>query len=342
MKKNLSVLLAVVALALGAALFAQSQSAANLRSRLAESEQRTSASLAEAERQIALLREQNAIFKSESDQLRAKLAERSPTATAPNASEAVAQGKTPVAPAPGAEDGKKKKDGGMMGMMKGMAEMMKDPDTRQAMHAQQKMGLAMFYGDLAKEIGLTPEEAAKLMDVLADRQIDIMAKMFAKDGGKADPEAAQQAVTDYQAKIKELIGADRMKNFDEYERSAGDRMQLGQLQQTLTGAGMALEDGQRQGLLQIMRDERSKTPPGPLDQGNKDVAAAMKAMESGEGIEEAFSKQRQFNERVLARAREVLTPDQMTAFETAQKQQMQMQQMGIKMSKQMFGGEKGK
>ena len=43
------------------------------------------------------------------------------------------------------------------------------------------------------------------------------------------------------------------------------------------------------------------------------------------------------------RAHTVLTPDQMNAFDAAQKQQLQMQEMGIKMSKSMFGGgEKGK
>jgi hypothetical protein len=201
----------------------------------------------------------------------------------------------------------------------------------------------MVYGDIATELGLTPEEAAKVLDLLADRQLDLMDKMFAKDaGGKPDAGAAQQALTDYQAKIKEVIGDERMKSFEEYERSAGDRMQLGQFQQSLTSAGMALDDQQKQGLLQIMRDERSKTPPGPLDPGNKDMAAALRAVETGEGLDQAFDKQRQLNERVLSRARDVLTPDQMTAFEAAQKQQLQMQQMGLQMSKQMFGGGKGK
>ena len=44
----------------------------------------------------------------------------------------------------------------------------------------------------------------------------------------------------------------------------------------------------------------------------------------------------------MARAHTVLTPDQMNTFAEAQKQQIQMQEMGIKMGKAMFGGDKKK
>ena len=50
----------------------------------------------------------------------------------------------------------------------------------------------------------------------------------------------------------------------------------------------------------------------------------------------------QLQQRVFDRAHTVLTPDQMNAFETAQKAQLQMQKMGVKMGKAMFGGDKAK
>ena len=42
------------------------------------------------------------------------------------------------------------------------------------------------------------------------------------------------------------------------------------------------------------------------------------------------------NRRVLDRARSVLSPDQMAQFEQIQKQQMEMQKMGMKMGREMF------
>ena len=69
----------------------------------------------------------------------------------------------------------------------------------------------------------------------------------------------------------------------------------------------------------------------------------MKAMRTGEGVEEAMAQQRALNQRVLARARTVLSADQTLAFEAAQKQMLEMQEMGIKMWKSgMGGGQPGK
>jgi hypothetical protein len=48
--------------------------------------------------------------------------------------------------------------------------------------------------------------------------------------------------------------------------------------------------------------------------------------------------QQDFNRRVLERARTVLSPDQVLALEASQKQQFQMQQMGMKMGREMMGG----
>ena len=57
-------------------------------------------------------------------------------------------------------------------------------------------------------------------------------------------------------------------------------------------------------------------------------------------MDQLIQKQQDMNRRVLERARGVLSPDQVLALEKAQKQWMDMQQMGLKMSKQMFTDDK--
>jgi hypothetical protein len=64
------------------------------------------------------------------------------------------------------------------------------------------------------------------------------------------------------------------------------------------------------------------------------------ALQDGAAVEKALQTQRDLQQRVLARAHTVLSPDQMTAFESAQKQQLQMQEMGVKMGKAIFGAGK--
>jgi hypothetical protein len=63
-------------------------------------------------------------------------------------------------------------------------------------------------------------------------------------------------------------------------------------------------------------------------------------MRTVEGMAQAMEQQRALNQRVLARARTVLSADQTLAFEAAQKQMIEMQEMGMKMWKSGMGGGK--
>jgi hypothetical protein len=86
-----------------------------------------------------------------------------------------------------------------------------------------------------------------------------------------------------------------------------------------------------------MKEERMKAPADPLESGGKNPIAAVSALQDGAAVEKALQTQRDLQQRVFARAHTVLSPDQMTAFESAQKQQLQMQEMGVKMGKAIFG-----
>ena len=335
MNKPVILLLALAAAGLGGLAFTQSQSAASDRARFAAIQQRLDEQAARDAAEIARLNEKIAMFKSEADQLRKRNAEAPAEAVDEN-------GKTPVLADAAAQAGKAKKDGA--GFMKGIAKMFKDPEMRKMMRGQQQMGVRMMYGDLAKELGLTPDEANKVIELLTDRQMEASAKAMDAMDGSADPartaasaEEAQKVVADYDAQMKNLLGEERTKKLNDYERTMGDRMAIQQYSSSFTSAGVPLDDAQKQGLLNVMKEERLKQPPGPFDPGSKNVAAQMKAMQSGEGLDQALASQRDLNQRVLTRARTVLNPDQMTAFESAQKAQVDMQEMGIKMAKGMFG-----
>ena len=55
-------------------------------------------------------------------------------------------------------------------------------------------------------------------------------------------------------------------------------------------------------------------------------------------MEEYFSQQELVNQRVLERAGQLLTPEQLRELEPMLKNQLQMQRAGMKMARQMFGG----
>jgi hypothetical protein len=127
-----------------------------------------------------------------------------------------------------------------------------------------------------------------------------------------------------------------MKKFEDYERTIGDKLQMQMYLASFNASGLPLKDDQRKGLLKIMREERLKAPPSAFDPGNKDVVQQFKALGSSSAYDEMIRFQEDLNRRVHGRANAVLSPDQMNAFEAAQRQQLQTQQMQMKMSQQLL------
>jgi CRP-like cAMP-binding protein len=331
MKKFPLLLTAIVAIVLGAVIFAQGQMNAALKRTVSSLRKEVDALAAQADkdrRQTAELSSKNEIFKNESADLRKKLA----------AGGGTAPGETGTA-----ATGERSENRGA-NFMKGFAKMFTDPESKKAMRGQQSMVVRMMYGDLAKELGLSREEANQLMELLTERQMSMATRGMELMGGDgADPKKVEasrkeieQSRADYDAQINGLLGEARAEKFAEYERTVGDRMQMQQYQQAFTAAGVPLQDTQRDSLIAIMKEERMKMPESPFQPGNQNAAAQIKAMQTGEGLDQAMRQMEEFNARVLPRARVLLSPEQANTFEAAQKQQLEMMQLGLKMSREMF------
>ena len=339
-KSPLLVVMAILVVVLGGVSIAQLRSAQSLRRALGAVSAEAAVARAKAEQDRAELERLNAriaLFQQESEALRKQLAgggaapgESAGEATASAADSNAGGGK----PGPG-------------NFMKGMAKMMQDPDMKKMIRSQQAMGVRMMYGDLAKELGLSPDEATQVMELLTERQLGMAAKGMELMGGEAADEAklaeageaAKASREEFDQQLRGVLGEERMKKLENYERTLGDRMALQQYQQSLAASGTPITDQQRDGLLEIMADERLKTPPNPLEANNKDMAAQIKAMQSGEGLDQFVQSTQDFNQRVLTRVRSILNPDQVNAFESAQKQQLEMLQFGMKMGREMMKGE---
>jgi hypothetical protein len=61
---------------------------------------------------------------------------------------------------------------------------------------------------------------------------------------------------------------------------------------------------------------------------------------SDDQMQQFFQGQEEVNERIRTRAMSLLTADQMKAFEQFQKQQIDVQKMGMTMARRMFGNGK--
>ena len=100
-----------------------------------------------------------------------------------------------------------------------------------------------------------------------------------------------------------------------------------------------LQPEQRDQLLAIMKEEKefaqSNQPAGLTSNPND----WQKLMASDEFMEKQIAQQQQINDNILERAREVLTPEQFTKFESQLKSQLAMQQLGLKMARKMISPE---
>ena len=246
-------------------------------------------------------------------------------------------------PMPGAPPPTGEKAGG--GMMEGIAKMFSTEEGKKMMRAQMAMGLKMQYGSLAKDLKLDPKVADQVFALLGDRQTALAEATFgAMKGGALDEAAAKEISAksevlkkEYDEKLKTVLGDSGMTQLQDYERTLGDRMMLNMHEQQFSAAGSPLEQTQRDSLLQIMKDERLKTPASAFEKMNGgDASKTFAAIRDDAAVEKWIAQEQDYQRRVLQAATQALNPDQVNALQESFKQQLEMQRFGVKMSKEMF------
>jgi hypothetical protein len=237
------------------------------------------------------------------------------------------------------------KEAGGAKWMKGIAKMFTDPEMRKTMRSQQMMGIRMMYGDLAKELGLSPQDTEQLLELLTERQMDMAAAgMKAFDSKNPDFAKEKDRLAEnskrYEDQIKAVLGEEKFKTLQTYESSMGDRFMLQQFEGQFGAAGAPLEGNQKQQLLSLMQEERAKTPPELNLPNSRNPAKQMEALKNPETVNQYISAQETFQKRVLERSRQFLNADQVGALEKVHQQQLELLRMQLKMSQEMFGGGK--
>ena len=343
MQRFLPAILVAFAVAAGVFAYVQYDSAAALRREIAQTvSAREATQKAESSGQSELSR-----LKSEIDAARENIARLTAERDAALARAKNLPAGGPPMPMTGATPPPEKAGNGMM---EGIAKMYSTEDGRKMMRSQMAMGLKMQYGGLAKDLKLDPKVADQVMSLLGDRQAALTEATFAAmKNGPLDEAAAKDIGAksealqkDYDAKLTAVLGEQGVSQLKDYERTLGDRMMLNMHEQQFSAAGSPLETAQRDSLLQIMKDERMKTPPTAFDGangGNSSKAFAM--MRDDAAVDKWLKQEEDYQQRVLQIATSTLNPDQINALRDSFKQQLDMQRFGVKMSKEMFGGAEG-
>jgi hypothetical protein len=217
--------------------------------------------------------------------------------------------------------------------------MMKNPQMKEMMRAQQKVMLDQMYGALPKYLNMTAEQHEHLRDMLLDRQMALAEGGMALLSGTADDrqkaaEQLQKTKAEYDRAIQEFLGPEAGEVFKQYEEVVPDQMQVTMFAKTL-GAEQVLSEQQEYDLVAALHEERKQMPQDSLLQ--KQGEAPDPSQMTEERVQETLRQMDQLNQRHAARAEAILSGPQLEHFKQWQEQMAGMQRMGLNMAAQMFG-----
>jgi RNA polymerase sigma factor (sigma-70 family) len=211
-------------------------------------------------------------------------------------------------------EGKSNSLGGALGAM------MDDPAMKEMMRQQQLTALKAQYAPLIKSLNLSPDAADKFIQLLSDNAMKNMDRGMAYLKGDVDPAAIRQAQladkNELASQMQSLLGADGYTQYEQFAQEVPARTLL-----TLLKGQMGdnpLSEDQSAKLLDLMK-------AGPSIDNSSDPNPSQDAMEK------MIQQQADDNQRVLQKAADFLSPDQLASLGTFQTNMIGMERMGMNM-----------
>jgi len=230
------------------------------------------------------------------------------------------------------------------GPMKSMAEIMTDPGMKEAVINQNLAQMDMLYGKLFDRLQLDDTDKQAFKSLLSDRmraELEMGLGLMGKDSSPTDQKAAVEALSkakaDNDQKIRTFLNNEAdYKTFQTWEQTKSDRMMLNMGAASFSGAGEPLTAAQEDRLVAAMFDARLKNISNVPDLTKpENLTATNLSPQMSQNILASYDAQAA---QVAAGAAAYLSPVQLEALKTFQKQQRAMQEMGLKMGAAMFGG----
>ncbi len=221
--------------------------------------------------------------------------------------------------------------------------LMDKPEVQALMAVQQKAALANRYAALFKSLGLSPDQADKVMGLLAQKQTalqDVMAA--AREQGinpRTDPAGFNQLVTAAQAdansSLKSTLGDAGFAQLQQYDQTMPQRNVVNQLQQSLSYTSSPLTDAQTDQLIQILAANAPQRQNGTTaDAGG--FGGGFRAAFGGGGPGGGAT----ITPNAVIQAQTVLSTTQFQALQQLQQTQQAQQQMQ-QLIRQAIGGQGG-
>jgi hypothetical protein len=289
--------------------------------------------LVTAETEIARLRTHSALdasLETENGRLRAQVAE----LKARVAKDAAALA---VAPAPRVAEPSQPKS-----LASIASQMMNTPAMREIMARTQRTALEKMFADLMNQLGLSPEDRARFIDLVAEKRMNATEAGLKMMSGNLTPEEraalAQQMKdgnADSDTKIREFLGNDTSyAAYQDYVAQQPVRTQVTALSTSLAAAGQPMSPEQSTALATVMTETRKNFTftHDFSDPANSDP----QTMLNGPAMDTYFQEQEQLQSRIADHAAAFLSPDQVAALRQAQAARLDLTRTSMNMARQMM------
>jgi hypothetical protein len=195
---------------------------------------------------------------------------------------------------------------------------------------------------------LTPEQSASLKELIVKKSLVDAGMGMSMLSGDMDAskrkELMQQAKTDKDAidgEIKQFLGEDSYPQFQAYEKTMPERMAISSFKdQQATGSG-ALNSDQESQLVQAMSETRQNFKFTIDFYDHSKYADDLASVFTEEKLTQFQQEREQLDQQYVARAKGILSEDQLGSFEKFLVGQRQLQNAGMKMGMKMFGAKTG-
>jgi hypothetical protein len=238
----------------------------------------------------------------------------------------------------------------MQANMERQRALLRDPEYRAAMHAQQRMNVARSNPSVGRDLNLTAEQVDRLYDTLADQAVRSIENtqpfMWGEQQDPAQVQEFHRKVMEQQvaqqAELKTVLGEAKFREWQEYQAMSGVRFEADRLRTSLASAGVPLDENLTKAVQKALHNQQVKmmqeaaaTASG-ASPGGRWVAAtsgfvghsnadSLKMQEDSLEMMSAYQKRRR---EALA---DLLTPEQLKVIEDEHNAEMQMQRAQLRM-----------
>src|SRR6266404_4101488 len=240
----------------------------------------------------------------------------------------------------------------MAAMVKGVGEMFKNPEMKEFVKSQQKTVLSGMldktYAPFFAQLGLNTEQSASLKDLVLNKSLVDAGAGMEMMSGEMDAthrtaifEQAKKEKDAIEAQIKQMLGDDNFKQYEDYQKSMPDRMSIGMFKDQQASGTAPLTPDQEAQLVQVMSDERQKFKFTTDFSDQSKLASDLAGNFTKEKMDQFLQEQEQLNQQYMSRAQSVLSTDQLGSYGKFLTNQLGMQKFGLQMASKMFGAKTG-